>query len=138
MQNEIKAVRSYDLGEDNLQLASSDGKEMALQIKGCSVICDLTEREEEIVMRTLEHVRVIKETLTSERQKISQNEFYESVLPRINNEAEKKSIKCRVGWDYADDIRSLDLMLKTAAHIEERNRLDRLYPNLKRSNEVEK
>ena len=118
----IQAVKSYDLGPDNLKLPPYEGKEMALSIVGLSVISDLTEDESKMINHVLEHINSLKATLTPTREKVSGNEFDTQILPQILSNAEKKGVKCSKEWEYMEQPNSLDILLRTAANVEERRK----------------
>lgn len=119
----IQAVKSFDLGEDNLKLPPYEGKEMAVSIIGLSVICDLTEDENKIINQVLEHIRTLRDTLTPTREKVSGKEFDIEIWPRILGDAEKKGVKCEKGWEYAPGTtNSLTALLETAVSMKERRK----------------
>ena len=121
----IRSVKSYDLGEDNLHLTARDpDKEIALQPIGLSIQCDLTEDESRMIERTLNHVRVIRDSLIPTRVKVSPRKFYEEIYPQINDNAEKKGVKCNLEWDICEMPKSIDLLLKAVVNQENRRKTE--------------
>lgn len=131
---ELNAVKSYDLGPDNFKPPEG----MPFTVYGCSIFRDLDKNEAKTIAEILRHIRALKDALTPKRETVSATEFNTRISPQIHTEAEKKKITCRVVPDFTDILNSLDILLKTAEHIEERERLDRLYPNLKQATDAEK
>ncbi len=129
LQTEIKAVKSFDLGEDNFRFPPHEGKEIAIQPIGFSISCDLTKTENETIRHVLNHIQVLKRALFSDREKVTRTQFNEIEL-QIHDMCKEKGVKCYTDIDTVEPLCSLDRLLKTAANIEERERLDRLYPNL--------
>lgn len=118
----IEAVKSYDLGADNIKILTREGEEMALQPVGCSIVCDLTKNESAIIERTLKHVGIIKDSLMPAREKVSQRKLYEEICPAANKEAEKKGVECSLQWDVAENMESIDLLLRVIVHHESRRK----------------
>lgn len=104
----IEAVKSYDLGADNMKILTKDGEETALQPVGCSIVCNLTKNESAIIERVLEHVGIIKNSLMPTREKVSRRRLYEDIYPAANNEAEKRGVKCSLVCDVIDNVKSAD------------------------------
>lgn len=112
----IEAVKSYDLGADNMRILTEEGEEMALQPVGCSIVCGLTKSESIAIERTLTHIGIIKDSLMPTREKTSQRKLYEEIYPAASKEAEKKGVKCSLQWDVAENMESIDFLLRVLVH----------------------
>jgi hypothetical protein len=113
---DIKAVRKFDLGEDNLRLPSYDDKEPAFQPIGCSITCDLTGAELEAVTGALEHVRAIESMIVPRRQKMDAQEFYAQIQPQAFAESDN----CQINWDCGEEPQGLFRLLQAAVNMKKR------------------
>lgn len=120
--DEIKAVRSFDLGAGNVRIAAKDGSEVQLQPIGCSVVCDLTPHDTAMIERTLQHVKTIRDSMLPIREKTTQREFYKGIYLEISEEAESNGVNCRLAWDIQEHPKSVDLLLRAVDHHEERRK----------------